>query len=306
MTHSFEPIVPAEVVARAEVISSETQAETRIKVQAWTPEVLEIQTLSFVEAVRAARRKAAEQAFAEAYARGPRPPDDSFALSPFTRRSRLTKAPEPEPEPEQAETEEPAGPEPEYDLAFVETEPPAVPVHELALEARADGYAHGFAHAEEIGMRMAAELESRMAPLVEQFRAELAAREAGIADQLLTLAARLAKQMLRAELTINPQAMLPAVREAVGMVSESATRVRLHLHPDDIAIVENDIGADTDRITLVADPAQLRGGCRVTSHDGEIDLGLARRIQGALSALGLKEEALPPGHDLGSIDTPLV
>ncbi|WP_085316284.1 FliH/SctL family protein [Derxia lacustris] len=297
MTHLFEPIVPAEVLGE--------EAQSRVTVSAWTPEVLELQTMSFVEAVRAARRKAAEQAFAEAFARGPRPDEADFAISPFSRRSRLNKPPEPEPEPE-AEPEEPAGPPPEYDLAFVETEPPAVPVHELALEARADGYACGYADAEAIAIRAATELASRMAPIAEQFRSELAAREAGIAEQLLTLAARLAKQMLRAELTINPQAMLPAVREAVGMIGESASRVRLHLHPDDLPLVEDDLAGEDDRIALAADPTQLRGGCRLTSAQGEIDLGLARRIQTALSALGLKEEALPPGHDLGLIDTPLV
>jgi len=297
MTHSFEQFAPAKVIS----------ADAHKKVSIWSPEVLELQTMSFVEAVRAARRKADEQTFAETFLRKHAAADASFEISPFSRRARVTKAPEPEPDEDlNAEPEEPPGPEPEYDLAFVETTPPAVPVHELCDEAHADGFARGFAEAEAIGLRAAAELASRMAPITEKFAAELAARESGIAEQLLTLAARLAKQMLRAELTLNPQALLPAVREAVAMISESATRVCVHVHPDDLPLVRNDLAGESDRLTLAPDMAMLRGGCRISSSQGDIDLSLARRIQTALGALGLKDEALPPGHDLMLDDTPLV
>jgi flagellar assembly protein FliH len=67
----------------------------------------------------------------------------------------------------------------------------------------------------------------------------------------------------------------------------AARDVRVHLHPEDAAIVaENLAPTMSDRAwTIVEDPVMARGGCQVTTLTSRIDARLETRLGAVLSEL---------------------
>ena len=94
------------------------------------------------------------------------------------------------------------------------------------------------------------------------------------------LALTVARQLVRRELRIDPAQVIAIIRETVALLPAAARDVRVHLHPEDAAVVREKLAApDADRAwTIVEDPVMTRGGCRVTTDTAQIDARLETRI----------------------------
>lgn len=114
------------------------------------------------------------------------------------------------------------------------------------------------------------------------------------AQALLSLAAEIAQHILRAELALNPGALLPAVREAMDLAGNGA-HPQLFLNPGDVEFVRRHLADDLAvRDWRLAEDARIEpGGCRAVNADGMVDATLAARWQRAAAALGVKA----PGAD---------
>lgn len=113
-----------------------------------------------------------------------------------------------------------------------------------------------------------------------------------VQEQLVQLALSIARHLVRRELRIEPAQVIAIIRETVGLLPAAARDVRVHLHPEDAALVREKLaspGAEP-AWTLVEDPVMSRGGCRVTTQTAQIDARLEARIQAVAGAL-LGEEA---------------
>jgi len=116
--------------------------------------------------------------------------------------------------------------------------------------------------------------------------------DAEVQEQLVQLALNIARHLVRRELRIEPAQVIAIIRETVGLLPAAARDVRVHLHPEDAALVREKLaspGAEP-AWTLVEDPVMSRGGCRVTTQTAQIDARLEARIQAVAGAL-LGEEA---------------
>jgi flagellar assembly protein FliH len=104
---------------------------------------------------------------------------------------------------------------------------------------------------------------------------------------VMNLAFDVARQVLRSELSVNRESMLPGVREALDLAG-SGPNPQLLLHPDDVEFVarhlEGEIAAGNWRIC--ADPRVDQGGCRVSTANGSIDATLALRWRRVAASLG--------------------
>lgn len=127
---------------------------------------------------------------------------------------------------------------------------------------------------------------------------ELAARGA---DALLDLSLEVARQVLRRELALQRDAALPVVREALALIVEHAAHPRVHLSPQDYALVSSELEADAALrgCRFVADAGVPPGGCRIETQQGEIDATLETRWRRVVAALGADQpgalEAGAPG-----------
>ena len=113
---------------------------------------------------------------------------------------------------------------------------------------------------------------------------------------------RLARQVIRGELRVQPECVTRVATEAVNAVLLSARQITVHLHPDDLPLVA-DGAADllaARGARLVPEAAMVRGGCRVESDLGAVDADVERRWAAAAGAL---TDHLGPQARLDGMDT---
>lgn len=160
-------------------------------------------------------------------------------------------------------------------------------VHE---EAFAKGHEAGLAAAKAESDKQLKLLQSQVARLestLGQLAQPLAQVDAEVEQQLMTLALTIARQLVRRELKNDPAQVIAIVRETVGLLPAAARDVRVHLHPEDAAVVRERLAAPTaDRAwTIVEDPVMTRGGCKVTTDTALIDARVETRLNEVIAAM---------------------
>ena len=154
------------------------------------------------------------------------------------------------------------------------------------------GYEAGLARAQ---AEMAPRLEElaarvrRLDSVLQLLAAPLKALDDQVEQQLLELALAVGKQLARRELSAAPAQIVAILRECLEQLPLAARDVRVHLHPEDAAIVRERLAAPAEERawTLVEDPTLARGGCLVRSDSSRIDARFESRVYAVLaSALG--------------------
>lgn len=151
-------------------------------------------------------------------------------------------------------------------------------------KASEDGYQAGFKAAQGASEGIARRLDALLAASANGLRL----MEERLAGELLDLAVELARQVLRAEVTVNREAVLPVVREALALLSQDARTVQIVLHPQDGELLRQHLADDIARggWRVVEDRRIEPGGVRVLSGTGDVDATLETRWQRALATLG--------------------
>ena len=166
----------------------------------------------------------------------------------------------------------------------------------IARVAREQSEARGY----EAGMAKAqAEVQGKLAELGErikrfdgllQFLARpLQELDEEVEKSLLQLALAVGKQLARRELRVDPTQVIAIIRESLQELPTSARQPRVHLHPEDAAIVRERLSEPSSERawTLVEDPTMSRGGCVIRTENSQIDARLESRISAVIAnALG--------------------
>jgi flagellar assembly protein FliH len=176
------------------------------------------------------------------------------------------------------------------------------------VERRA--YEEAFAQGREAGLA-AARAETEQANT--QLKAQVARLEAvcgtlgkpleqvngEVEQQLLALAMTIARQLVRRELKTDPAQVIAVIRETVSLLPAAARDVRVHLHPEDAAVVRERLATTTaDRAwTIVEDPVLTRGGCKVTTDTALIDARVETRLNEVIAAMLGDERSGRPGQE---------
>lgn len=197
------------------------------------------------------------------------------------------------------------------DLIEPEPEPEALPeppvideAAQLALVQQAcdDAYARGFSQAQaetalEWQRRMddyvaqqGHEMAQSLNAVMQSLEASLAGVQQKIAQDLLALACDIAREVVRQELSCNPQALLPVVQEAVGMLLSEGRPAVVRMNPADMAAVQAPLAslAGGSGVQWLPDAAIAAGDCLVESGGTVVDATLAKRWERAVAALGLQ------------------
>jgi flagellar assembly protein FliH len=158
------------------------------------------------------------------------------------------------------------------------------------------GQAAGSAAAQAENQRLLDEARARVARLEELLgllAEPLAALDDTVLEQVSQLAGAMARQVVRRELRTDPQQIIAVIRETLSLLPVAAREVRLHLHPEDAALVRERLAEpNAERAwSLVEDPVIGRGGCRVTSENSSIDAQVERLGAAIAAALGEERAA---------------
>lgn len=157
-------------------------------------------------------------------------------------------------------------------------------------EARKQGFAAGVEQA-----RSEMELEvHRLRQLSASLGNSVDSLDFWLADEILSLALDVAKQIIVGEIAARPEHILDVVRLALQQMAESTHDARLLLSPEDAALVRpilNDL-LDKSRLRIVEDARIMRGGCRVETAQGDLDATLQTRWRQVISVLGSNRDWL--------------
>lgn len=176
--------------------------------------------------------------------------------------------------------------------------------------ARQDGFADGFkqgrAHAaleaqntiNDFIKNQGDDAAKGFAALFESAQRQLDDAQQTIAQGVLELACELSRQILRQELSINPNVLQPVIREALGLLIGESKGATVRLNPIDLDVLQGALVAEfaTLSLTLLPDPIVERGGCLVEAGGTVIDGTLQKRWTRAVANLGLELSWNEPGH----------
>jgi flagellar assembly protein FliH len=161
----------------------------------------------------------------------------------------------------------------------------------------ADGLIQGRVQAEaEVQQKMAEFLATqaqasaqRLGEIFSAAQSELTLSRQVLAQGVLELACELARQVLRQELSVNPDVMLPVIREAVELLGIEHQTAVVHMHPSDLEVLQAPLATEIAGLSLNlrADPSLEPGGCVIESAGMVVDATLQKRWQRAVATLGL-------------------
>lgn len=168
----------------------------------------------------------------------------------------------------------------------------------LRADARAVGRAEGHAEGLAAGRREAIQQVQAEAARLQRIAADLqgvlAQAEDRFADQVLALALDVARQVLRTGLKVKPELLLPAVREAMSLITSQHGHPTLFLPRQDAELVRTHLGEQLGHSgwRIIDDPALGRGDCRVENAGSEIDATMATRWRRVVEGIGARSDWL--------------
>jgi flagellar assembly protein FliH len=158
---------------------------------------------------------------------------------------------------------------------------------DLQAEAHREAFEQGLAEGREAGRAEVRAQVERLQGMFYDLARPFEELDAEVDRELLTLAMTLARQIVRRELKTDPTQIIGIVREAISALPVASRDVRVHLHPEDAAVVRQHLApTESERAwQLVEDPVMARGGCQVTTATSRVDARLETRLGAILSEL---------------------
>ena len=158
---------------------------------------------------------------------------------------------------------------------------------DLQAEAYSEAFAQGLAEGREAGRGEVRAQVEKLAGMFYDLAKPFEVLDAEVERELLTLAMALARQIVRRELKTDPTQIIGIIRDAIAALPVAAREVRVHLHPEDAAVVRQNLApTESERAwALVEDPVMARGGCQITTTTSRIDARLETRLGAIVSEL---------------------
>jgi len=168
--------------------------------------------------------------------------------------------------------------------------PTAADIERMHSEAHEQGYAAGY----EEGIADAKAVLADTKEILNNFQQAITDLDQKIADQLLATSIGIANQVLRQSLKLQPELLLPVVREAVATLHPGAGHPALLAHPEDAALIRKHMGEHLNHNNwrIIEDPAIARGGCRIELGASDVDATLQTRWRRVIEAIGVNEDWL--------------
>lgn len=110
---------------------------------------------------------------------------------------------------------------------------------------------------------------------------------------LLGLVQSIAKTIIGRELSIDNRHVVALVREALAALPPSRDNVRIFVHPEDVATLNEAKEKGGDQWKALPDETLGRGGCRIETEQSLVDFTVEKRFQDLLEQILTKQLTIP-------------
>ena len=165
----------------------------------------------------------------------------------------------------------------------------------------AEGYAAGLAEGQSAGRRQAMQqvhdrfdelagpldgMFAQLGQMVEEFRS--AQRK-----EVVDLVGKVARQVIRAELALQPVQLLALVDEALAAMPPTRDGIEVCLNPEELKRITELDPVRAAKWSLLPDPSLQAGECRVRAGDNEVDAGCQGRLAACMTQVSAQLLAQP-------------
>lgn len=153
-----------------------------------------------------------------------------------------------------------------------------------------EGFAVGMAKAKEIALQD----KKNIAEMAAAFAEALKMADEKIEESILMLALDIAKAMLKTKLKVDPEAILPVVKEAMHYLPYVQKPARIFVHHEDAKILREQLGEElSEQVWLIQEDNNIeRGGCLVETGANQIDASNEMRWKRISDALAQSNDWL--------------
>ncbi|GIU14775.1 MULTISPECIES: flagellar assembly protein FliH [unclassified Shewanella] len=158
-------------------------------------------------------------------------------------------------------------------------------------EGRQSGHAAGFNQGRIEGQQKGKDnIDDQLNSIIAPLGALKSLLEEGHSQQIaqqqtliLDLVRRVSLQVIRCELTLQPQQILNLVEETLSALPDDPTEVKIHLEPSAVDKLKELAADKIKHWTLVADSSISAGGCRIVSATSDADASVETRLNSCLA-----------------------
>ncbi|MDU4250293.1 flagellar assembly protein FliH [Pseudomonas sp.] len=150
---------------------------------------------------------------------------------------------------------------------------------------RQDGLRKGREEGRATGRQAFDEASAPLSAAVEAFGEYRQAFQRSRQKELLELVQKVARQVIRVELTLNPTQLLTLAEEALAAMPGEQGDVQILLNPEECARIRELNPERAARWRLVPDERLALGECRVVTAQAEADIGCQQRLDSCMEAL---------------------
>ena len=135
------------------------------------------------------------------------------------------------------------------------------------------------------GMQTFEQASAPLEQMLSELRDYLEMHDRKTREDLLELVRKVARQVIRCELTINPTQLLALAEEALASMPGDHGAVQIMLSPEEYARIKDIDAERADNWRLVPDERLGLGECRVVTEQTEADIGCQQRLDSCMDTL---------------------
>ena len=162
--------------------------------------------------------------------------------------------------------------------------PTVAELEEIQRQAREEGYAAGLAEGRAAAKLQLDERLARLEAILVAAARPLAGLDDAVERELALLATTIARRVVGRELRLDPALVVAAVREAAAALPAATRELRVHCHPDDLALL-GELGASEPHWRFLGDPLLQRGDCLLDTPRSRLDARVQTRLNAVIDAV---------------------
>jgi flagellar assembly protein FliH len=115
--------------------------------------------------------------------------------------------------------------------------------------------------------------------------------------EVVDLVAKVARQVIRAELALQPVQIMALVDETLASMPPTREEIDVHLNPEELRRITELDPKRAQRWNLIGDARLDAGECRIRAGDSEVDAGCKQRLAAVMEQVDTQLQAADGGDD---------